>query len=94
MSVYLVAWTPGRESKNHAHARATFVAHVGRYDHIRDPGLDSAWFVSTNWTADQVSGDLRKMVDEDDRIIVVQLYGGSPQGWLAQSGWNWISVRL
>jgi hypothetical protein len=56
--------------------------------------LDSVRFVSTNLTADQLSDDLRKKLDSNDRIIVTKLVAGNHQGWLDKTVWDWIDARL
>lgn len=94
MSVYLVTWDLNREKPNYVAARAAFIAHLERYEHIKDPGLDSVRFLSTSWTAEQVSQDLRLKLDTNDKIIVTKLASGSHQGWLAKSVWDWINARI
>jgi hypothetical protein len=93
MAVHLVTWDLNREKPHYAQARATFIAQLGKFEHMKDPGLDSVWFVSTPWSAEQVSDFLRKALDDNDRIIVTQLHSGSHQGWLAKAVWDWIDAR-
>jgi hypothetical protein len=94
MSVYLVTWDLNKEKPNYAQARNAFIAHIGRYEHIKDVGLDSVWFISTKWTADQIDADLRTRLDNNDRLIVTLLQRGGHQGWLSQATWDWINSRL
>lgn len=94
MSVYLVTWDLNKEKPNYATARSAFITHLQRYQHIKDPGLDSVWFIESNTTADQIDTDLRKKLDDNDRIIVTKLISGGHQGWLSQAVWNWINARL
>ena len=94
MSVYLVTWDLNKEKPNYANARAQFLARLNQYDHIKDSGLDSVSFVSTDWTANEVSDDLRRNLDDNDRIVVTKLVSGNHQGWLAEEAWDWISARL
>jgi hypothetical protein len=65
-----------------------------QYDYIRDTGLDSVWFVSTSWSAYQVSNHLHAHIDGSDRLIVTQLQQGTHQGWLHKDVWAWINARL
>jgi hypothetical protein len=74
--------------------RQNLIDHLGRYQHIKDPGLDSVWFVSTGSSADQVSADVRTKLDDNDRLIVTKLVNGQHQGWLAQNVWDWINARI
>lgn len=88
--VYLVTYdlnTPGKDYER-------LWAALKRYDYIRDGGLDSVWFVSTSWTAEQVSNDLLAHMDSGDRLIVTQLHRGTHQGWLHKDVWAWINARL
>jgi hypothetical protein len=93
MATYLVTWDLNREKQNYAAARARFVGRLDEFENIKDPGLDSVRFVSTTWTADQLSSDLRGYMDDNDKIIVTKLVSGNHQGWLAKSVWDWINAR-
>lgn len=94
MPVYMVTWDLNREKPNYAQARAAFVAHLQTFEHVKDQGLDSVWFVSTTSSANQVDEHLRQRLDENDRLIVVQLQRGNHQGWLSRAVWDWINARL
>jgi hypothetical protein len=94
MSVYLVTWDLNKEKPNYAQARENLIAHLRRYQHIKDPGLDSVWFISTSSSADQVSADVRTKMDDNDKLVVTQLVTGQHQGWLGKSIWDWINTRL
>jgi hypothetical protein len=94
MAVYVVTWDLNKEKPNYAEARKEFIAHLERYDNTKDPGLDSVRFVSTNLSASELSEDLRKKLDNNDRIIVTKLVSGNYAGWLNKSVWDWINARL
>ena len=94
MAVYLVTWDLNNEKPNYAAARNRFIAHLSRYEHIKDRGLDSVWFIATSWTADEVSADLRTQLDDNDRLFVTKLVLGNHRGWLATSVWDWINARI
>jgi hypothetical protein len=94
MAVYFVTWDLNREKTNYGAARAAFIAHLERYQNIRDPGLDSVRFVSTGWSADQVSADLEKKLDDNDRLVVTKLVPGTHQGRLLGPVWDWINARI
>jgi len=93
MSVYLVTWDLNKEKPNYAKARADFLARLDEYTNIKDEGLDSVRFLATTWTVDQVSDDLRTNLDDNDRIVVINM-SGSHQGWLSKKVWDWINERL
>lgn len=94
MSVYLVTWDLNRQRQNYAQARETLINHLSRYEHIKDPGLDSVWFISSTASAYAVSDDVRTKLDASDRLIVTKLVRDQHQGWLAQNVWDWINARL
>jgi hypothetical protein len=62
--------------------------------------LRSQWFVETsespNWWTDQ----LRKLIDQDDRLFICRippntnLYQSSYQGYLTNEIWNWLNPRV
>lgn len=88
--VYLVTYDLNRPGKDYERLWSA----LKRYEYTRDSGLDSVWFVSTTWTAEQVSDDLKAHIDSTDRLIVTQLHHGTNQGWLHKDVWAWIDARL
>jgi hypothetical protein len=94
MSVYLVTWDLNKQKSNYNEARQNLISHLERYQHIKDPGLDSVWFLESIATADAIDSDLRTKMDTNDRIMVTKLNAGQHQGWLSQEVWEWINARL
>jgi hypothetical protein len=94
MAVYLVTWDLNREKPNYAQARATLLAQMERFQYMKDAGLDSVWFISTNSSAQQASDFIRQALDNNDRLIVTQIQKGTHQGWLSPPTWEWINARL
>lgn len=94
MAVYVVTWNLNQERSNYANARQDFIAHLDRYQSIKDSGLESVRWVSTNWTAQEVSKDLQLKLDKNDRIFVSKLNKGEHAGWLSKTVWEWIDARL
>lgn len=94
MSVYLVTWDLNNEKPNYAQARQSLISHLMQYQHIKDPGLDSVWFISTDRSADQLDIDIRTRLDGNDRLVVTKLVTGQYQGWLNPNIWTWISARI
>jgi hypothetical protein len=94
MSVYLVTWDLNKEKPAYAQARQTLISHLERYQHIKDAGLDSVWFLSTEWSATQVDADIRTKMDSNDRLVVTKLVTGQHGGWLNKDIWTWINGRL
>lgn len=94
MGVYLLTWDINRAKPNYSAARQKLIDHLNRYDHIKDGGLDSVWFISTQKTADALEADIRAQLDANDRVMVTKLVSGQHQGWLSQDVWDWINARL
>jgi hypothetical protein len=61
---------------------------------VRDPNLDSVWFVSTNYSVEQAYNVVRAATDSDDRLFVTRLRSGEYTGWMNLDIWPWISARL
>lgn len=56
-------------------------------DHARY--LLSGWLVATTETLQQIYNRLSKWIDENDRILVIELIGNY-QGWLSVDVWEWL----
>ncbi|MEP9372566.1 hypothetical protein [Mesorhizobium sp. KR1-2] len=94
MAVYLVTWDLNKQKTNYNQARQALIDHLSRYDHMKDPGLDSVWFISSTASADALDADARTRMDTNDRLMVTKLVGGQHQGWLNADVWKWINARL
>ena len=94
MSVYLVTWDLNKEKPNYPQARQNLISLLQQYQYIKDPGLDSVWFISTDQSADQIDAAIRTRLDGNDRLVVTKLVTGQHQGWLDKSIWDWINARL
>ncbi|WOH78265.1 hypothetical protein RX327_20065 [Bradyrhizobium sp. BEA-2-5] len=94
MGVYLVTWDLNRHRSNYADARQRLIDHMSRYPHIKDPGLDSVWFVQSTGTADALDADIRRHMDTNDRLMVTKLVNGQHQGWLNPAVWDWLNAHI
>lgn len=94
MAVFLVTWDLNKQKSNYNQARQNLIDHLARYNHVKDPGLDSVWFIESAATADAVSADVRTKMDDKDRVIVTKLVRDQHQGWLDKDVWDWINARL
>lgn len=94
MSVYLVTWDLNKERSNYNQARQNLIAHLTRYPHIKDPGLDSVWFIQSAGTAAAVTADIRTGMDNNDKLVVTRLVSGQHDGWLNKVVWEWINARI
>ena len=93
MAVYMVTWNLNNERGNYQQARREFIEHLERYDFCKDSGLESVRWVSTTWTADQVSTDLLTKLDKNDRLFITRVPKGENAGFLNKTVWEWINAR-
>lgn len=70
----------------------------GLYNAIKGLGskwwhyLDSTWFVVTNNTIDQSSEILRREIDNNDSILILDVTGyNAANGWLPSKAWEWLT---
>jgi hypothetical protein len=94
MSVYLVTWDLNKQGANYSQARQNLISYLSHYEHIKDSGLDSVWFISSAASADALDADIRIRMDTNDRLIVTKLVSGQHQGWLSKNVCDWINARL
>lgn len=53
--------------------------------------LESHWWVySRTKSADQISAEIGKILDQNDHWLVMQTHKNH-QGWLRQSAWDWLN---
>ena len=88
--VYLITYDLNKPGKDYT---SLYLA-LRQYQFIRDTGLDSVWFVSTQLTPGQIYEHLRHHLDISDRIFITQIQGGTHQGWMNADVWAWINARI
>jgi hypothetical protein len=69
------------------------------YEEIKSLGswwhyLDSTWLVSTSLTTKQASDRLRKVMDDSDNLLVLNVTSDDYSGWLPEKAWEWIRKYL
>lgn len=52
--------------------------------------MTSHWFILTNQSAQTWVDKLRRVMDENDYIFVVDITGQERQGWMPKSDWEWL----
>ena len=57
------------------------------YEYYKD--MESVWFVKTSYSAEQIFEDLKKYIDENDRLFISEI-NDNRQGWLSQECWNFL----
>lgn len=72
--VYLVTWDLNRENMTrYKEKRSALISRLEALDSIRDPDLDSVYFVSSSDPARTIYDDLtRNLVDGSDRLMVAE----------------------
>lgn len=63
-------------------------------EYIRDPGLDSVWFIDTTYTLYVVETYLFKNIDADDRIFICKIVPEEHKGWLNKGVVAWLSTHV
>lgn len=94
MAVFVVTWNLNKERAGYDQARREFIAHLERFDNVKDSGLESVRWISTANTASEVSSFLQQKLDANDRLFVSKLNRGENAGWLSKTTWEWIKARL
>lgn len=69
----------------------------GLYKELKKAGtwwhhLDSTWIISTNTGPDEWQERLRKHMDDDDSLLVIEVTNNY-QGWLPERAWEWLNKR-
>ncbi|HNP66281.1 MAG TPA: hypothetical protein PKH16_00115 [Aequorivita sp.] len=88
--VYLITYDLNKGGQDYQ----TLYNLLEKYEYIRDPGLDSVWFISTSQSANQLSNNIQSVLDKNDRHVVTRMNAGEHQGWLNEDVWKWITDRL
>ncbi len=56
--------------------------------------INDTWLIDTIETTQQVMARLSKYFQDTDRVLVLPLGPGLPQGLLSPQGWTWLNTRL
>lgn len=52
--------------------------------------LESTWLIKTGISPNEVFSRLKKYLDSNDRMLVIDITNASRQGWLPAEAWEWI----
>ncbi len=55
--------------------------------------MESTWLINTNLSANQISERLRQCLDQNDRLLIVEIDPSTANGWLSKDVWEWIQTR-
>lgn len=84
----LISYDLNRPGQDYQDLIAAIKAY-GNWAHV----LKSTWLIRTTQTADQVSTDLRKHMDPNDNLLVIEVNPKNKQGWLSRKFWNWMNGK-
>ncbi len=54
----------------------------------------SSYMIKSNLTADQISDKITPHLDQNDRMIIVEVKTTNYQGWLEKSEWDYIKKNI
>lgn len=68
------------------------------YEAIKNLGvcwrhLRSVWIVKSTYDPKTIANYLRKFIDEDDKLFVVDITGKEKDGWLDKQAWDWFTTN-
>lgn len=52
--------------------------------------LESTWIVSTTDSPQNIFGHLKPHIDQNDRILIVDITNQQREGWLTTEAWQWL----
>lgn len=86
--VYLITYdlrVPGRDYTSLYNA-------IKEYSDWQHP-VESTWFISSGLQANDIYDYVRQFIDNNDRLLVIQVDKTNKQGWLAKSFWDWFNSK-
>ena len=54
----------------------------------------SSYLIKSNLTANQVSDKIKPHLDQNDRMIIVEVKNTNYQGWLKSEDWDYINKNI
>lgn len=52
--------------------------------------LDSTWILSTSLSVESWGEKIRRVIDENDSVLVVDISKKKRDGWLSTDAWKWL----
>ncbi|MFF0595924.1 CRISPR-associated protein Cas2 [Streptomyces antibioticus] len=86
----LIGYDLNRPGQNYKSLHDAIKALGSAHWHI----LDSTWIVDTQKTCTQARDELKKHIDSNDKLLVVQLTGVGAWTGFTQTGTDWLKSRL
>lgn len=90
MAVYMIGYDLNNSGKDYEDVyKAIKDSSDGTWCHY----WDSTWLIRTQLTVSQVNDNIKKYLDSDDRLIVIEVINNK-QGWLTQKQWDYINNHI
>lgn len=87
--LYLVTYDLNKSGQDYK-ALHEAIKSLGNWWHY----LDSTWLVKSRLTVQQVTDHLTPRIDDNDRLLVLDVTGVGYNGWLTQDAWKWIGENI
>lgn len=85
--VYLITYDLRKPGQDYS-ALYEAIKQLGDWQHP----MESVWAVKTSFfTENDIYSQLRKMIDDNDYLFIVEITRQKYQGWLAKSFWTWLN---
>lgn len=90
MNVFLINYDPKSSDFDYT----PFFDKIKSYESWHHP-LEYTWFIKVGDTvsANKIYGELKPLLSERDRILVIKVDRVNNQGWLSKSFWDWIQIE-
>jgi CRISPR/Cas system-associated endoribonuclease Cas2 len=56
--------------------------------------LDSTWLVKSSETIEDFANRIKKEIDQNDSLLIVEITKDSYKGWLTQKAWDWLKNNI
>jgi hypothetical protein len=86
--VYLVAYNLNRPGQNYPELYSALQS----YTYVKDPQLDSVWFISSSQSVGDIYNALLPHIDTTDRLWVSRI-NSEHMGWLSPEVVDWLRVQ-
>jgi CRISPR-associated endonuclease Cas2 len=56
--------------------------------------LDSTWIVKSNEDIGNFANRIKKEIDQNDSLLIVEITNDNYKGWLVQEAWDWLRNNI
>lgn len=86
--LYLITYDLHEPEKNYT-ALQNLIQSLGEANHC----LGSVWLLQTRIGVNEVQSEVRKVIDENDRVIITEMTGMPRNGWMNRDVWAWVRAH-